>query len=233
LSLSGGRPRLGDFRHASFWIDHQPKGETLSRAGPCRWRYAVDGRKDSAIAKRRRQRGGFAGLALELKLNQAIQRNRDDRLALDIDARFADVARDNAGEPRDATLVFPREARSQTHRAAFGGAVMFGRVTSGRLISPARLHGRPPGLISVRLLCYQVLDREQFCKAVTCLNDLTCVGTDIYMKAPGVDAWETVILSIHSGSQLDTLYSVIQHPLRIQIVFPTRVGVVLDKVPGV
>ena len=79
----------------------------------------------------------FADLAFELELNEAIERNRDGRLALDIDPVFAHVACDDGRETRGATLILPRQSRRERHRATLGGPLVRGEM--GRFRSPDML----------------------------------------------------------------------------------------------
>ncbi len=64
-----------------------------------------------------------AAVAFELKLDQPIQRDRDWRMTLHVDAVFADVPRYDGGEACGPTLILPGQTGRQRDVAAVAGAL--------------------------------------------------------------------------------------------------------------
>ena len=125
------------------------RGSTIRRsASPCglrrrRRRHAIDGAEARDRAAARRRPLGSRTVSFELELHEAEQRDRHRRLAFDVDAEVADVARDHRGEARRAALILPRQPGRQRDGAALGAALV-GVVPVLRSWSVQMCFTRPP-----------------------------------------------------------------------------------------
>jgi hypothetical protein len=121
-------------------IDHQAQRKPLQLGR--RWRRHAINRRQHATLLHRRWNTAVPDLSLQLELNETIERNRHRRMALDVDALFADIACDHGGKSSRPSLVLPGQA---------------GRKSDGLAVVVALIvvwHARAS--IKLRARCYSV-----------------------------------------------------------------------------
>src|SRR4051812_10620478 len=137
-------------RDLAFRFDKQSKRVVARRTGGLpAGADAEDRRQYARLAERWGQLGAMPRLTIDLKVDQAVLRNRRAAQALDADAVLADVARQDRRHSGRATRVFPDDLSWHFEPSPFRGALFRPALTTLHESKPL-LHGvcLPGGCLS-------------------------------------------------------------------------------------